>query len=250
MLPHKSCGIEQALLLLFLLLWGGRQRGVRAADVPQELGSGESPSPRWWRPEQHLEGGPLMVVGHRVAEGGPEPFNPITVGIVGWGCRRGRGAPLLPLTSVRSSLERRGVWMPRLSRMHQRHAAARLGACHRPAQLVTEGLSGPLVGQGKVQPAVAPVEQAEAHLLGVLAGGLHQALAPPPAAAPDPRQGGMQGDMHLILEVHIGLGQQGEQPTAGAGSSGVSSPGGRIGEQSGQRWRRRQSRSRKEDLHP
>ncbi len=63
--------------------------------MPQELGCGESRSPGGGVLEQHLEGGPLMVVGHRVAEGGPEPFNPITLGIVAGGVDEDEMLPLV-----------------------------------------------------------------------------------------------------------------------------------------------------------
>ncbi len=58
------------------------------------LGCGESRSRGGGILEQHLEGGPLMGVGHRVAEGGPEPCNPMTIGIVAGGVDEDEVLPL------------------------------------------------------------------------------------------------------------------------------------------------------------
>jgi hypothetical protein len=65
--------------------------------------------------------------------------------------------------------------------------------------------------EGPVEPAVAPVDQAERVLLGVGPGRHHPALAAPPAAAPHAAQGGVQGHLHLVLQVEVGPRQEGQQ---------------------------------------
>jgi len=59
----------------------------------------------------------------------------------------------------------------------------------------------------------------------------------------------MDGARHLILEGQVGLGQQGEEPTQRGIIRREHVLDGGIREQRGQRWRRRQSRGRKETLH-
>jgi hypothetical protein len=79
------------------------------------------------------------------------------------------------------------------------------------AQLGAEGRRPAALRQLPVEPAVAPVDQPEAVPLAVGARRLHQALAPAALAAPDPGQGGVQGHLHLVLQVQVGAGQQAQQ---------------------------------------
>ena len=70
------------------------------------------------------------------------------------------------------------------------------------------------VRRGPTRPSnqpVAPIDQAEAVGFAVVAGRLDQALAAPSLAAPDPRQRGVKGNLHLILEVDIRIRKEGEQ---------------------------------------
>ena len=62
-----------------------------------------------------------------------------------------------------------------------------------------------------VEPAVTPVDQAKAIDLLVGAGRGDPALAAPPLARPDPSERGVEGDLHLILQLEVGLGEQGQQ---------------------------------------
>ena len=95
---------------------------------------------------------------------------------------------------------------------HQRDPATRLRAFHRSAQVRTQRRGRPLGCPPPVEPAVAPVDQAEAVLLGVVARRLDQALTTASLAAPHPREGGVQRHFDLVLQGQVGSGQQAQQP--------------------------------------
>jgi hypothetical protein len=114
---------------------------------------------------------------------------------------------------------------------------ARARAGNRPAQLVAQRRGAAAVGQRPVQVTLAPVDQPKAVLLGVVAGCLDQPLPGPAAAGPDPGQGGVQGDLDLVLQVQVRAAQQVQQPGQVGGEQLVGQ--GRIRDQGVCGWRQR-----------
>jgi len=120
---------------------------------------------------------------------------------------------------------------------HHGDAAAGAGAGHGAAQLGAEWYRAAAVGQGEVQRAVAPVDQPKAVPLVVVAGRLDQPLPRPASPRPDPGQGGVQGDLDLVLQVQVRMAQQAQQ-TGQIGGEQVGGQG-RIGDQGVCGWRQR-----------
>lgn len=159
---------------------------------------------------ERLERRAPMGVRHRASRDAPQPLDAVGIGIV-W---RGVGQPQL--------LAGRGEQLPDQLRPRRRVRAEvvgdddgdpppRLRARERRAPLLAEGVSGAPGGEAPVEPAVTPVDQAEAVDLGVGPRGLDQPLPAAPPAAPHARQRGMEGDVDLALEVDIGAGRQRQQ---------------------------------------
>src|SRR5512135_80041 len=92
-----------------------------------------------------------------------------------------------------------------------RETTTRFRTRHCRAHLFTKDISSSSRGDPAIKPAVSPVDQPKAIDLAVLARRFHQPLPTTPFQAPDPRQGGMKGKLHLILQVEIGMRHQGEE---------------------------------------
>jgi len=122
---------------------------------------------------------------------------------------------------------------------HHGDAPSRLGALDGAAQLVAQRGGAAAVGHRPVQLAVAPVHQPEAVLLGVGAGGLDPPGAGPASARPHPRQGRVQGDLDLVLQVQVRVAQQPQQPGQILGEQLVGVGQGGVGNQPGSGWRQR-----------
>src|SRR4029450_2919593 len=97
-----------------------------------------------------------------------------------------------------------------------------------------------------LKPTVAPVDEPEAIELVVRARRLDEALATATLAAPDPRQGGMEGELDLILEIDISLRQEAQQ-LGNVGRPFLQE----IGvHKSGHGWRGRRASPSQDHLHP
>ena len=101
-------------------------------------------------------------------------------------------------------------------------------------------------GQAPLQPTVAPGAESAALELGVRTRRLDEALATAAFAAPAPRQGGMAGELQLILERASGVRQ--EAPQLGNGGRHCLQE---IGVHQGSHgWRGRRTSPSQDHLHP
>jgi len=90
-------------------------------------------------------------------------------------------------------------------------ASPQLRACHRCTHLVTEDVSGASRGNPAIKPSVAPIDQPKAVHFAVVAWGLDQTLPTPPLETPDACERRMKGELHLTLQVEVGVWQSPEE---------------------------------------
>jgi hypothetical protein len=69
---------------------------------------------------------------------------------------------------------------------------------HRRTHLITEDIGGPSRGDPAIKPPIAPVHQPKAIDLAVIARRFHQPLPTTPFQAPEARERGVKGKLHLI----------------------------------------------------
>src|SRR5712691_7348422 len=62
-----------------------------------------------------------------------------------------------------------------------------------------------------IKPSVAPIDQPKAVHFAVVAWGLDQTLPTPPLETPDACERRMKGELHLILQVEVGVWQSPEE---------------------------------------
>src|SRR5690349_3613604 len=72
------------------------------------------------------------------------------------------------------------------------------------AHLFTKDIRSSSRGDPTIKPPIAPVQQPKARDLAVIAWRFHYPLPTTPFEAPDPRERGVKGKLHLILQVEIG----------------------------------------------
>ena len=94
---------------------------------------------------------------------------------------------------------------------HESDAPAMFGASHGCTHLVTEHLSCSSRRNSATLPAIAPIHQAKAVDLAVIARCLDQALPTSAEALPDTGERRVKGNLELILQIQVGLRQQSRQ---------------------------------------
>ena len=96
-------------------------------------------------------------------------------------------------------------------RNDNRHPSTRLRTGHSRPHLLAEDIRRPFRSDPAIKPPVSPVCQPKAVHLPIIAWGFDQPLATPTLEAPDAGERWVKGKLHLILEIQVGSGQQGEQ---------------------------------------
>src|SRR5215510_4558583 len=94
---------------------------------------------------------------------------------------------------------------------HERHTPAGARPGDGSPDLGAKDIGRTAWGQSAVKPARTPIDEAKAINLVVSARGLDQPLPAPAFPAPDPREGRMKRKLDLILEIEIGVRQEGPQ---------------------------------------
>ena len=205
MLPTKSCGIGQCLSIYLLSC-------KRAANVPQDelrmLLQGVEVDLDIL--QQGSKGSSLMVVSHLSARPTPEPFNAIGVRVVG---RRINDPQVV--TQLGQQLAHQlgacGRMGAEVVHEHERQASSGVRPGDSGSHLSTKDVSRPAGGQAAIEPTLAPVDEPKAIDLIIGSGRLDQALSAAPFATPDAGQGRMKYQLDLVLEIDIGVGQEGQQ---------------------------------------
>ena len=94
---------------------------------------------------------------------------------------------------------------------HKRHAPTGARPGDSGPHLSAKDIRRATWGQAAVKPALTPIDEAEAIDLVVGARGLDQPLPATAFPAPDPCKSGMKRKLDLILEIEIGVWQEGPQ---------------------------------------
>jgi len=205
MLPYRLCGPCPCWILWRLI-------AKRAPQVPQDKGRLVCQGL-----EVHLDilhqrgkGLPMMIVRHLTSRPAPEPLDPIGVWIIGG--RLYESQMVLQL-GQHLTHQARACWSmgTQVINNDDRQSSAGARAGDRGAHLRAEDIGGTPRGQAALEPAVTPVDEPKAIELVIGARGLDQALAPAALAAPDAREGGMEGELDLVLKIDIGVRQQASQ---------------------------------------
>lgn len=176
----------------------------RVAGKPREVGLGI------FRQRVHICA--VMVVGHDAPRYSPEVFDRLALRRV----TRSVDQVQLALGVSQQLANQQGAFggvRARVVGQDDGHSPSRLGTGHRPTQLLREGWGRALGLKGTIEPAVSPVDEAEAMDLLVVARRFDPSLSSMALAAPDPRQCWMQVELDLILQVEIGLGQKRQEVT-------------------------------------
>ena len=160
--------------------------------------------------KQECEIAAVMIVCHDPSRDAPEPFDAVGIGIIGG--RIDQIQVLLQLGEYAAHEQRpsRRVRFE-IIRHHESDALATFGASHGCTHLVTEHLSCSSRRNSATLPAIAPIHQAKAVDLAVIARCLDQALPTSAFARPDTGERRVKGNLELILQIQVGLRQQSQQ---------------------------------------
>src|SRR5258708_17586262 len=88
---------------------------------------------------------------------------------------------------------------------HDGYPSSLLLTSHSGTYLLTEHISGASRSDPAIEPAIAPVEQAKAVNLAVIARCLDQALPTSAFVRPDTGESRVKGNLDLILQIQVGL---------------------------------------------
>ena len=195
--------------------------------------------------QQCGKGGPLMVMGDLAARPAPEPLDPVGVLIVGWRVNKPQVVRQLG-QHLAYQLRARGRMGTQVVDDNQRYAPAGTRPGDSSPDLGAKDIRRTAWGQTAVKPALTPIDEAEAVDLVVGAGGLDQPLPATAFPTPDPRERGMECKPDFILEIEIGVRQEGPQ-FCHVGRHVLQE----IGlDKSGNGWRRRRAGPGQDHLHP
>jgi hypothetical protein len=205
MLPSKSCGIGQCLRVAPLSRkWAANLLEDKVRMLPQSLKVDMNIL------QQCRKGIPLMVVGDFSPRPAPEPFDPISVGVIG---RRVDQPQVVEQLSqhLAHQLRPSGGMGPQIIGNHKRYAPPSTRPGHGRPYLGAKDIRCAAGGQATVKPARTPIDEPKAIHLVVGARGLDPALSVSAFATPHPGEGGMEGKLDLVLEIDIRPREQAQQ---------------------------------------
>jgi len=160
--------------------------------------------------EQEIEVAALMVMRDHSSRDLPKPLNTVSIGIIS---RRIDQVQVL-FQLAKHALHKQGTsgsMRPEIIGNHDGDSPATLRTGNGSTHLFTEHVGSASGSNPAIEPAIAPVDQAKAVDLAVVSRCLDQALAAPTFAAPDTRESRVKGKLNLILQIEVGLRQQGDQ---------------------------------------
>ena len=152
----------------------------------------------------------VMIMGDDSSRDAPEPFDAVGIRIIG---RRIHQIQLVLELAEQASHEQgasRSVGLQIVGN-HDSHPSTLRGTSHGGTHLLTEHISGASRSNTAIEPAIAPVQQAEAIDLAIIPRRFDQALSPSPFEAPDTRERRVKGYLHFILQIQVSAWHQREQ---------------------------------------
>ncbi len=160
--------------------------------------------------EQRFKVSAMMIMGDDAAGDAPEPLNAISIRVIG---RRVDQRQLIGEFAQHAAHEQGPLSRVGLEIVgnDNRHTSPRLRTSHRRPHLVAKNISGSSCGNPAIKPAISPVHQPKTVDLAVVARSFDETLAAPTLEAPDPRERGVKGKLHLILQVEIGSREERQQ---------------------------------------
>ena len=160
--------------------------------------------------EEQFESAAVMIMSHDSSRDAPEPFDAVGIRIIG---RRMHQIQLVLKLAEQASHEQgasRSVGLQIVGN-HDGHPSTLLGTSHGGTHLLTEHIGGASRSHSAIEPAIAPVQQAEAIDLAIVPRRFDQALPPSPFEAPDTRESRVKGHLHFILQIQVSAWYKREQ---------------------------------------
>src|SRR5947209_465544 len=159
---------------------------------------------------QHFKVCTMMIMRDNAAGDAPEPLNAMRIRVIG---RRVDQRQLIAEVGQHAAHEQgpvSGVGLEIVSN-DNRYTSPRFRTSYRRTHLVAKDISRSSCGNPAIKPPVAPVYQPKTVDLAVVSRSFDETLAAPTFEAPDPRERGVKGKLHLILQVKIGSREQRQQ---------------------------------------
>lgn len=160
--------------------------------------------------EEQFESAPVMIMGDDSSRDAPEPFYAVGIRIIG---RRIHQIQLVFELAEQAAHEQgasRSVGLQIVGN-HDGHPSTFLGTSHGDTYLLTEHIRSAPRSNSAIEPAIAPVHQAEAIDLAIVPRRFDQALPSPSFEAPDTREGRVESHLHFILQIQVSAWHQPEQ---------------------------------------
>jgi hypothetical protein len=201
------CGLSEGERSTLILI-GRKWTPDMAQDLSRSLG--ECLEMLLYIREQQLKRVALMIMGHDPSRDTPEPFNAVGVGIIG---RRIDQVQVLFQFSEHTAHEQgasRRVGLEIVSK-DDGHSSSLFGTSYSSTYLLAEHLGRAPRSDPAIEPAIAPVHQAEAIDLAIVPRRFDQALPTSPFEAPDTRESRVKGHLHFILQIEVSAWHKGEQ---------------------------------------
>ncbi len=160
--------------------------------------------------EQELEIPALMIMRDHAPRDAPEPLDAVGIGVISRCVDQIEVLLQLVEHTAHEQGPSRGVRLEIINN-HDGDSSAMLGTGHSSTHLLAEHISRPSRRNPAIEPAIAPVYQAKAVDLAVISRSFDQALPTSTLARPDPGERRVKGKLHLILQIEVSAGHEGEQ---------------------------------------
>jgi hypothetical protein len=160
--------------------------------------------------EEQFERAAVMIMSDDSSRDAPEPFDAVGIRIIG---RRIHQIQLVLELAEQAAHEQgasRSVGLQIVGN-HDGHPSTLRGTSHGGTHLLTEHISGASRSNSAIEPAIAPVHQAEAIDLAIVPRRFDQTLSTPSFEAPDTREGRVKGHLQFILQIQVSAWHQREQ---------------------------------------
>jgi|SRR5450755_1662146 hypothetical protein len=160
--------------------------------------------------KQQFESATAMIMGHDSSRDAPEPFDAVSIRIIGRGVHQ---IQLVLELAEQTAHEQGASWSVGLKIVgnHDGNPSTLLGTSHGSTDLLTEHISRASWRNTAIEPAITPVHQAKAVDFAIVPRRFDQALPSSPFATPHTREGWVKGNLYFILQIEISAWYKREQ---------------------------------------